>query len=257
MLPAAPRFAGTQHRHAGVNVTRKAILHRSSLQKLEWLILIAACLGGCGRLDPNLWLREPDSKDVPYPNATTFNFDQYVSFAQDAADKWEPQAKLNSINRQTSCNNAELTTGQQILFRYWRPQLYWFGPQVEWFEVVIFPEKPLASLEIWTSLNTTWDQPPVDLAALTIDYATAMRLAQERGGAAYTASHPTCFLSMALEENKWYFLFKEDPWMISNDVLHLCIDGRTGEPCILPAEETSFGVKPAIFVTARFYAVKT
>jgi hypothetical protein len=240
-----------------VDVRRKAILIRPCLYKLGWLILIAACLGGCGRLVPNLFVPEPYSKDVPYPNATTFNFDQYVRFAQNAADKWEPQAKLNSINRQTSCNNAELTAGQQILFRYWRPQLYWFGPRIEWFEVVIFPEEPLASLETWTSLNTTWDQPPVDLAALTIDYTTAMKLAQGRGGAAYTASHPTCFLSMALEENKWYFLFKEDPWMLSNDVLHLCIDGRTGEPCELPVEATSFGVKPAIIVTARACTIKT
>jgi len=227
-----------------VVVRRKPIALGLFLQKLGWLILIAACLSGCGRLVPSLFVPEPYSKDVPYPNATTFNFDQYVSFAQDAANKWEPQAKLNSISRQTSCNNAELTTGQKILFRYWRPQLYWSGTRIEWFEVVIFPEEPLASLQIWTSLNTTWDQPPVDLATLTIDYATAMKLAQERGGAAYTASHPNCFLGMALVENKWYFLFKEDPWMISDDVLHLCIDGSTGEPCELPAEETSFRVKP-------------
>lgn len=223
-----------------MDVRRKPILLRSSIQKLGWLIVIATCLGGCGRLVPNLFVPEPYSKDVPYPKATIFDFDQYVRFAQGAADKWEPHAKLNSISRQTSCNNAELTTGQQILFRYWRPQLYWFGRRIEWFEVVIFPDEPLASLQIWTSLNTSWDEPPVDLAALTIDYATAMKLAQERGGAAYTASHPTCFLGMALADNKWYFLFKEDLWMISDDVLHLCIDGKTGEPCELPAKETSF-----------------
>jgi len=208
-----------------------------ALQKFGWMLVLAACIGGCGRLTPGLLVPELYSRDVPYPGSRVFNFDEYVSFAQDYVDQWDSRARLNSITRQTTCDATDLTNGQKMLFRYWRPQMYMVGPRIEWFEVVILPDEPLASLQIWTSLNTSWDNPPIDLAALTIDYRTAMKLAQERGGAAYVASHPKCFLSMGLDENNWYFLFKEDPGMISDDALRLCIDGNTGEPCDVPADD--------------------
>lgn len=205
-----------------------------AIPKLGWILFLATCLGGCGRLVPNLFVPEPYSENVPYTSTAVFDFDQLVSFAQHNAKQWDPDAKLNSINRQTLSNSAELTTGQQVLVRYWRPQLYLFGSRIEWYEVALLPEESNTSVQIWTSLNTSWNNPPVDLATLTITYETAMRLALERGGSAYMADHPSCYLSMALEDNKWYFLFKADPWMITDDVLHFCVDGITGEPCEVP-----------------------
>mgnify|MGYP000888623225 CR=1 FL=1 len=93
------------------------------------------------------------------------------------------------------------------------------------------PDEPLASIVIGTREPGTWDTSPTDLAQLKIDYATALQMADAAGGAEYKAGHSTCFQRVVLTENQWNFGILEDKWGVSDDVLHLCIDGITGEPC--------------------------
>ena len=195
------------------------------------LCLIACSLAGCGRFNPSLFVDEPYATHVPYPDAPVFNFDEYVAFADSIADKWDSQAKLDSIARHTRCDTVELTAGQQVRFSYYRPRLYWFGQRIEWENIVIFPDEGMATARVFTSLNTSWDNPPIDLATLVIDYNNALQTADESGGATYKASHASCFQSVELRENQWRIKFTEDDWGVSPDVFRVCIDAITGEPC--------------------------
>lgn len=208
-----------------------------ALNVLVWSVVLAACLGGCGRFNPSPFMPEPYSYEVPYPSDETFDFDDYVAFGDAVADEWDPHARLESVSRQTPCATIELTPGQKMLFRYWRPQLYWFGQRIEWLEISL-TEKPTAEVVVSTSTSTDWDKQPVDFGELSIDFASALQMVLDQGGATYIASHPFCFLSFSLASNNWYFAFSEDRGMVSDDLLRICINGVTGEPCAFPYEDT-------------------
>lgn len=208
-----------------------------ALNVLVWSVVFAACLSGCTRFNPSPFVPESYSYEVPYPSDEVFDFEDYVTFGDQVADKWDSQARLESISRQIPCATIELTSGQKMLFRYWRPQLYWFGQRIEWLEIFL-TEKPTAEVVVLTTTSTSWDKQPVDFKALTIDYTSALQMALDQGGAVYMASHPVCYLGFALAANKWYFAFSEDRGMISSDVLRICIDGVTGESCTFPYEDT-------------------
>lgn len=208
-----------------------------ALDRLVLLIVFAACLTGCARFNPSPFVPEPYSYEVPYPNEDRFDFEDYVAFGDSIADKWDPQARLESISRQTPCTTIELTSGQKLLFRYWRPQLYWFGQRIEWLDIDL-AEKRTAEVVVSTTTSTSWDKQPVDFKKLSINYPSALQMALDQGGAMYMASHPVCYLSFALASNNWYFAFSEDRGMVSDDVLRVCINGVTGEPCAFPYEDT-------------------
>ncbi|MFN8466822.1 MAG: hypothetical protein U0X20_14815 [Caldilineaceae bacterium] len=205
-------------------------------QSLVILFVTAVFLGGCSRFNPSLFVDEPYATHVPYPNAPVFNFGEYAAFADGVADKWDSRVKLDSIARHTPCDTVELTAGQQMRFSYYRPRLYWFGQRIEWEDIVIFPDEGMATASVFTSLNASWDNPPIDWATLIIDYNNALQMADESGGAAYKASHLSCFQSVELRENQWRIKFTEDDWGVSADVFRVCIDGLTGEPCEWPAD---------------------
>ncbi len=194
------------------------------------LCLTACSLAGCGRFIPHLVEPEPYSYDIPYPDGSEFKFEDYLSFGEQVAHQWDPNVKLDSFARLTPCDEIGSATEQWIGFRYWRPYPYWFGKRIEWLEIIISPDQPLALIRIWTGAPGTWDTSPTDLTRLKIDYATALQMADAAGGTEYKAGHSTCFQRVVLTENQWNFGYLEDKWGVSDDVLHLCIDGITGEP---------------------------
>lgn len=79
----------------------------------------------------------------------------------------------------------------------------------------------------------------MDITALTIDYASALQMADEAGGAAYKSGHTSCFQRVVLANNQWNFEYMEDRWGASDDHLRLCFDGVTGEPCEFFYEDAS------------------
>lgn len=217
------------------------IKQSTTARSLVCLFVVAIFLAGCGRFNPSLFVDEPYATYVPYPDDPVFNFTNYVEFAEGLAKKWDSQAGLESFARVTPCDTVGLTAGQQVRFSYYRPRLYWFGQRIEWQNIVIFPEEALARVRVFTSLNTTWNNPPIDVAALVIDYSTALQMAHESGGAEYKASHSSCLLSVELKENQWRIRFTDDDWAGSVDMFQVCIDGITGEACEFVDEDVSGG----------------
>lgn len=200
-------------------------------RKLVLLFLVASHLAGCGQLTRALFPPEFYSYRVPYPNDPVYTFERYLLFANSVAAQWDTQANLQSIARLTQCDSVHKTAGQQILVTYWRSQAYWFGSRIEWFEVVILPDQTEAVVRIRTSSATSWEESPLDVSVLGIDYAEAMQIALDRGGAQYIANHSDCFQRVVLIDNQWNFEYMEDQWGVSEDKLRLCIDGITGESC--------------------------
>ena len=73
------------------------------------LCLAACSLGGCGRFIPHLVEPEPYAYDVPYPDAPSFNFDDFVAFGEQIAHQWDPSAKLDRFARLTPCDGIGST----------------------------------------------------------------------------------------------------------------------------------------------------
>lgn len=200
---------------------------------IGWLLIAVLLLAGCIRFNPSLFVDEPYSyKASPPDKDGTFDFDQYMAFAWEIVSAWDPQAKLEGVSRLVRCDAVELDKDLSMLFRFYRPRLYWFGQRIEWLEVYkAADENSYANVRVFTSLNTRWDKPPIEQSALAIDYSTALEMAREKGGALYGATHHTCYLRVVLVENQWNFEYMEDESGVSNDTIRLCVDGVTGEPC--------------------------
>lgn len=202
-----------------------------TIKRILLLAVLALALTSCGRFNPSLSMPDPTGHDVPYPRDPDFDFQQYVEFADRLAKQWDSQGMLYSISRSTPCSTISLTAKQHMLFRYWRPVQFWFGRRIEWHEVVILPDEPMAWIRIWTSPSTSWDKPTIDPGALAVAYPAALRLALEQGGSEYIARHLGCYLDMNLQANKWTFNFVLPESATDADALRICIDGVTGQRC--------------------------
>lgn len=199
-----------------------------------WLPFIVLLLAGCVRFNPSPFVDQPYSYQAPLPEKTgTFNFDQYMTFARDTVSAWDPQAKLESVAHLANCAAVESDKDRSMLISFYRPRLYWFGQRIEWLKIYeLDGDNSFADVAVYSvPLNEIWHESSIDFAALTIDYATALEMARDKGGALYEASHSACYLRVVLVENQWNFEYMEDEAGVSDDKLRLCIDGITGESC--------------------------
>lgn len=196
------------------------------------LLAIITFLGGCSRFSPALLpADEPYQYEVTLPPRDgSFDFNKYTAFALSIAERWDSQARLESISRLVPCDEVDSDRNPGMLLRFYRPRRYWFGQRIEWLDVQMSDEAA-AQVSILTSLNTTWNKPSVDVSALTVDYPTALKAARDQGGTVYAEDHDACYLRVVLVDNQWNFEYMEDRWGVSDDYLQFCIDGTTGKTC--------------------------
>jgi hypothetical protein len=201
------------------------------------VIVMAACSNTLGVMETEQsfsYRLEPPQQD------TYFDFDRYVQFARDKVRARNPAAYLRHASRQTSCNSIESTENLDMAFRFEAIGLYFLSPRGVMYQVWLQPDAeggdqaivivdisgPLAKLEDKTDVAEN----------LGVDFNTALRLARERGGAAFEQSHDPCEFGVILTKGQWLFTYRGDPTSWEKDILLLCVDSATGEACAEPPD---------------------
>ena len=205
------------------------LLFGLSVRPLFLIVLLAACSDATGPITTD---RISSYRVEPIADNGNYDFEEYLQFAEEEVARINPTARLYSTSRATPCSSVDRTMEQNVVdIGFLGTALYYLWPHPIWYQVWIETQpEPATIINGYVDTSRVKKSSTIiDKSKLNVDYATALRIARERGGTDFEQQRTTCQLVVELSQNQWLFSYMSDD--TPDEQLKVCVDATSGDPC--------------------------